>query len=99
MSKIVKEIVGLQKRFGGEPHIGWLPPNAAQPQPTPIRNAVLDVRIEDDGGSFSLICESRNTPDSWDTWHETLADAEAEAQRSLGIRAWEWASAEDAATH
>lgn len=89
-ARTVKQITGIHRQYGGEEHSGWLPPNAAKPRPTPVRSAVLDVRIEDDGSSFLLICESRNTPDSWDTWHESLEDAEEQARASLSIEPWEW---------
>jgi hypothetical protein len=88
--RVVKQVLGKQMQFGGKEHSGWLPPNAAHPRPTPVRNAVIDVRIIDDGYGFLLDCESRNTEDSWDNWYERLEDAEEEAESKLGIEAGEW---------
>ena len=61
--QVVARINNRSITFGGEP------PN------TPARSAIVDIRIENDGHGYLLICEFRNTPDSWDTWHGTLEDA------------------------
>lgn len=90
--KTAKQVRGLQLLLGGEAHSGWLPPGAAEPLATPLRQAVVDVRIEYDGGSYLLICDSRNTDDSWDTWHATLEEAEEHAERQLGVRRSDWQS-------
>jgi hypothetical protein len=89
-SKIIKQVIGLHWRRGGEEHSGWLPPGAAIPLPTPVRHAIVDVTIEDYGDGYLLICESRNTADSWDTWHPTLEEAEEQAESWLGIRPSDW---------
>ena len=49
---IVKRVVGLRIRIGGESHSGWLPPNAAQPLPTPTRRR--RHRRRDPGGPVRL---------------------------------------------
>jgi hypothetical protein len=92
--RIIKHILNRPVSFGGEAHSGWLPDNAIQPQPTPIRTALLDIRIFDDGTGFVLEWHSHNTADHGDTWHESLADAEQQAQRDFDIEPTEWASAE-----
>src|SRR5437016_3147523 len=63
-SRTVREVRNLELHLGGEEHQGWLPPGAAPPLPTSGRIAVVDVRIEEDGHGYLLICESRNTDDS-----------------------------------
>jgi hypothetical protein len=90
MMKATRKITGRPMQFGGEEHSGWLPANASPPLPTPVRHALVDLCIVDDGHGFLLICESRNTDDSWDTWHETIEDAQAQAEAWLGIKPEEW---------
>ena len=76
--------------FGGEHHTGWLPAGATTPQPTPTRTAVLDVRIIQEDGAFYLVWQSRNTDDKGETWHLTLDEALAEAERCFGILPDRW---------
>jgi len=88
--RTVKQVRGLCLRLGGEEHRGWLPPGAALPPPIPVREAIVDVHIVDDGSACFLICASRNTLDTWDTWHETVEEAEEAAERVLGVRRQDW---------
>lgn len=91
--RTVKQVRGLRIRLGGAEHSGWLPAGAAPPPPTPVREAVLDVRIEETDGGYLLICHSRNTPDSGDRWHETIEDAEAKARDAFGLEPGDWQDA------
>jgi hypothetical protein len=88
--RILKQILGKPIQFGGNEHSGWLPPNATLPQPTPIENAILDIRILETKGGFILEWESRNTNLSNDTWHKTIDDAENQAEYQFGIKPSEW---------
>jgi hypothetical protein len=90
----IKHILNRPVFFGGQEHSGWLPDNAIQPQPTPLRTALLDIHIYNDGAGYILEWKSRTTPDQGDTWHETLAGAEQQAQRDFGIEPTEWLLAE-----
>lgn len=76
--------------FGGEHHTGWLPPGATTPPLTPARTALLDVRIMEEDAAYYLVWQSRNTDDYGDTWHLTVEEALAEAQRWFGIRPEHW---------
>ena len=88
--KLVKQILDKQFIFGGEEPQGWLPPNAARPLPTPVRRAILDLRIYEVEGGFSFEWVSRNTGDQGDTWHQTLEDALHQASFQFGIEPAEW---------
>ena len=90
MMSTVKRVEGLELQLGGSDHRGWLPAGAAEPLATPVRVAIVDVRIDFDGFGYLLICESRNTPDSWDTWHETQLEAEEAARAKLDIQPADW---------
>ena len=88
--KVIKRVVGLPFQFGGEEHSGWLPPNAAQPLPTPIENVVLDAEIIFDGTGNLLCWQARHGNRSGDLWFETLARAEAAATEYFGIASEQW---------
>src|SRR4051812_45144632 len=87
---IVKLVLGLPIRVGGEQHSGWLPAGAAKPLPTPIRDLLIDIRIEYDGAGYLLCYESRDGSVSGDTWHESLAGAELVAAEKLGVQSVQW---------
>jgi hypothetical protein len=90
-TEIIKQVRGVRFTVGGEVHSGWLPEGAAEPHQTPERVVTADVRIESDGASYFLICDGgAPPPDSWDTWHATLEEAEATAEEALGIRLEDW---------
>lgn len=88
--KILKQILGKPVQFGGEEHSGWLPSNVSLPQPTPIENAILDIKILETEGGFILEWVSRNTTHSNDSWHKTIEDAEHDAEYQFGIKPSEW---------
>ena len=90
---VVKRVVGLPIRIGGEEHTGWLPPGAATPLPTPIRDVVLDIEIQYDGDGYLLCYEAREGGFSGDTWHESLEDAELAAAESFGVQPSQWRAA------
>lgn len=89
---IIKSITGYPVQFGGQSHSGWLPANAAQPPPTPVRNLLLDVSIEFDGHGYLVIYYSQCGSEWGDTWHESLAEAEEQALVNFGITHELWKS-------
>lgn len=95
--KVVTQVTGKPVRFGGHEHEGWLPPNAFLPKATPVENALLDVIILDVEGGYILEWESQSGSRSGDTWHQSVEDAESQANIEFEIDAWEWQSGEGAA--
>jgi hypothetical protein len=93
----VSRIDNFRTTIGGEPHTGWLPPGAAMPLPTPERDVVLSFVIEFDGPGYLLIVESTDGSVRGDTWHESIADAQAQAESSYGVSPSEWRSGQSAA--
>jgi hypothetical protein len=89
---VIKRVLGLPFRFGGEEHSGWLPPGAAMPLPTPIEDVVLDVEIEAIEGGFIFFWQSRDGSRIGDSWHRTLQEAEEAAREELGIERDQWIS-------
>lgn len=86
----IQRVDRFRTTLGGEPHTGWLPPNAAIPLPTPIRNVELDLTIEADGDGYLLIFESRDGTVRGDTWHSTVANAHDAAERFFGVPEAAW---------
>lgn len=89
----LKRIAGLTCRFGGEPHSGWLPPDAAIPLPTPIRVVLLDIEIQGDDLGYLLCYSSRDGEISGDTWHPSMAEAEHVAEKDFGVKLSQWQKA------
>ena len=89
---VIKRLMGVAVRFGGEEHSGWLPANAATPQPTPVEDALVDFEIGEVEGGYILEWFSRNTSHHGDSWHETLEDALEQARTEFGVRPEEWCS-------
>ena len=44
---VIKRLIGVPIRFGGEEHSGWLPANAAMPPPTPVEDVLVDFEIDE----------------------------------------------------
>ncbi len=78
-------------RFGGVEHTGWLPAGAAKPVPTPVEDLRIDIEIQSDAPGFLLCWQSQDGTKGGDTWHQTLADAEATARENFGIESSHWA--------
>jgi hypothetical protein len=88
---MTKQFLGLRHRFGGVEHTGWLPPNAAKPLPTPIRDVTVDLFIEQEGPGFLLIVScAEDGRISSDTWFDRLADAVEAAEQEFGVRPEQW---------
>jgi hypothetical protein len=93
---VVRLITGRPVEFGGEEHHGWLPAGASTPPPTPIRTALLDLRILKSDDGFVLEWKSRNTEDSGDAWHSSIAEALEQARDAFGVQPSEWAESNGA---
>jgi hypothetical protein len=74
--------------IAGEPHSGWSPAAADDPQAKVLEFAFA---VTDDGaGSYLLACHSLDRRYAADSWHETLRDAFQCAHESFGIGHGEW---------
>ena len=74
----------------GGPQEGWLPQGAAQPPPEPEGHVELDVRIEQTHEGYFVIASEEAGNRFFDTWHQSLEEAEAEAYREYGLGADDW---------
>jgi hypothetical protein len=83
---VIKRLLGVPVRFGGEEHFGWLPANAATPRPTPVEVALVDFEVSEVKGGYILEWSSRNTSHHGDSWHETLEDALEQASAEFGVQ-------------
>ncbi len=92
MGRAIKHIHDLMVRLGGEEHAGWLPPGAAKPPPTPVRDVLVDLSIEFDESGYFLICAAQDESFCWDGWYQTLTEAEAAALRGYGVGPGDWIS-------
>ena len=88
--QVLKQILGFKVQFGGEEHEGWLPDGASLPKPTPCETVELDIRIEATDGGYLLIWVGQNRRYCGDTWHETVQDAERQAELQFGITGRDW---------
>lgn len=82
---LVSRVDNFRVTIGGQPHSGWLPPGAVQPLPTPEREVVLNLVIESDGSGYLLIVDSPDGSLRGDTWHQSVADAQAQAESRYGV--------------
>lgn len=89
---VIKRLMGVPIRFGGEEHSGWLPANAAMPLPTPVEDVLVDFEIDELEVGYILAWFSRNTSHHGDSWHETLEDALEQASTEFGVMPEEWQS-------
>jgi hypothetical protein len=94
---VIKRLLAVPVRFGGEEHSGWLPANAATPQPTPVEDALVDFEVHEVDGCYILAWYSRNTSHHGDSWHESLEDAMEQAITEFGVMPEEWHSGGSAA--
>jgi hypothetical protein len=90
MSRIIKRIEGVLHRDGGEVHRGWLPPGAAIPLPTPVRDLVLNLMVEELDGGYLLIGVSQDGSMDFDFWFDTLEAAIKAADEWFGVPASDW---------
>ena len=89
---VIKRLLAVPVRFGGQEHSGWLPANTAKPPPTPLEDALVDLEIDELEGGYILEWFSRDTSHHGDSWHESLEDALEQASTEFGVRPEEWNS-------
>jgi hypothetical protein len=75
---------------GGAEHSGWLPSDSSAPAPTPLRTVTYLVRILDIGSGFLLDYLEEGAPHGFDSWFETLQDAERAARDEFGLQESDW---------
>jgi hypothetical protein len=90
MAHILKRATDIPMRVGGEEHSGWLPHNALQPLPTPVRDLILDLEIHEVEGGYILYHISRDGSQLGDSWFKTLEETESAAHDWFGIRSSDW---------
>ncbi len=93
--RVVRKKSAHLVRVGGEQHSGWLPAGVARPLPTPVRDVLFDVEIQDTGAGFLLCYVSHDGSLYGDTWHETLSQAEQVAQEDFGLGRDDWGEVVD----
>ena len=71
---------------------------ASKPLPTPVRKALLDLRIlADEDGGFILEWVSRDNEESGDRWYVSGAQAATEAREFFGVPETAWRTGDAAA--
>lgn len=95
--RVVVRIPSVTVTVGGETHTGWLPQNAAQPRPLPVREVEYRIEIEDLGDGFMLWYETADGSGWSDTWHPTLEDAMLVAEEDFGVQRSDWQATDDTA--
>jgi hypothetical protein len=93
----VSRVDNFRVTIGGEPHSGWLPAGATKPLPTPTKDVVLSFTIEFDGSGYQLIVDSADGSVRGDTWHRSVADAQAQAESWYGVPPSSWSPGQPAA--
>ena len=88
--RAVQQVVGKVVELSEGTSVGWLPSNAAPPQPTRPKRLLLDICILEGDGEYILEWHSANGDFSNDSWHATIEDAKREAMDQFGIEASEW---------
>jgi len=78
--------------FGGDGPVGWLPPGAAPPSPTPRRSVRLDIEVRAETTGFLLQWQPsagdgapHEPPYAGDEWYQDLQDALAAANDTFGL--------------
>jgi hypothetical protein len=94
---VVKRVTGWPHAYGGDECSGWLPPGAVQPLPTPIRHVLVDLKIEamdedDPSAGFLLRQSAQDGSFCWDSWHDSVASAEAAAAEQYKTPSTAWSS-------
>ncbi len=79
-------------REGGEEHSGWLPHGTSVPERTPERTTSYDVRLVEFEGGFLLESQEVGAAHGYDSWFETLQQAERAAREEFGLTEAAWAS-------
>ncbi len=94
--RVIQSIRNRSLTLGGEEHSGWLPANVTHPQPTPIRQVLMKFEIQFDGAGYLLCVETDDQSIKGDTWHQSLEQAEKQAQEWFGVARHEWVFVDEA---
>jgi hypothetical protein len=88
--RVIARIPSVKVSLGGATHAGWLPRNASEPRPTPVREVEFNIEIVDLGDGFLLQYEALDGSEVSDTWHPTLEDAMQVAAEDFGVHRSDW---------
>jgi hypothetical protein len=91
--RAIKQIRGWRLTLGGEEHDGWLPASAAQPRAQPVREVTVNLEIRFDGHGWFLVFDSDDPEFHGDTWHQSLEEAQRQAEADFGIQPSQWENA------
>lgn len=93
---ILLQAPALQSIIGMDAPVGWLPPGAAPPLPMPPEQALLDIRIFEEEGVFTLAWRShsvvagRPASSVGQRNFSSLIEAEREAEMQFGLTEIDW---------
>jgi len=59
---VIKRLLAVPVRFGGEVHSGWLPANAATP--TPVEDALVDFEVDEVDGGYKAVPDTSGAASS-----------------------------------
>jgi hypothetical protein len=91
---VIKQLRGVDVRFGGRPHRGWIPNGASVPPPTPEKIVKINFEIHQSNAGFFFVYGGSDPEYCGDSWHESLNEALEAAKESFGIEVDEWESVE-----
>ncbi len=89
---VLKQLRGVDVKFGGEPPSGWIPKGASLPAPTPVRIVKIDFEIHQEGSSYFFVWKGPDLTYCGDSWHQSLSEAVEAAKESFGIEYDAWDS-------
>ena len=100
MGTVIRRIREYTILLGGEAPVGWIPPGAAQPQPTPQHQEVLDFEISREEDGFLLTWKAHPSPtigemNEGDSWYRSLEDALQGGLTNFGIPVNRWVQPAD----
>lgn len=96
MGMVIRRIQDYPVLLGGEAAVGWIPPGAAKPQPTPKHEEVFDFEISREEDGFLLTWKAHSSPTigeitEGDSWYRSLEDALQGGLTDFGIPISRWA--------
>ena len=87
---VVKRIVALPMRVGGERRKGLLSFSDIELPPAPVRDVVVDIEIRRENAGYLVIYSARGGAPNGESWYETLAEAEQAVSESFGVDPSRW---------
>jgi hypothetical protein len=100
MGMVIRRIQEYTILLGGEAPVGWIPPGASQPQPTPKHAEVFEFEISREEDGFLLTWKAHPSPTvgdltEGDSWYRSLEDALQAGLTNFGIPIGRWAHTSD----